>query len=42
MIGHFEKNYRVVTFDYMGAAMSDLSAYDKERYSSLDGYAKAP
>lgn len=40
MIGHFEKNYQVVTFDYVGAGMSDLSAYDKERYGSLDGYAK--
>ncbi|MET1053703.1 MAG: alpha/beta hydrolase [Pedobacter sp.] len=36
----FEKDYRVVLFDYVGAGKSDLSAYDSERYSSLEGYAK--
>lgn len=36
----FEKEYRVVLFDYVGAGKSELSAYDGERYSTLDGYAK--
>lgn len=36
----FEKDYRVVLFDYVGAGGSDLSAYDAERYSTLDGYAQ--
>ena len=36
----FEPDYRVVTFDYVGAGQSDRSAYDPERYSSLHGYAR--
>ena len=35
----FEGDHRIVVFDYVGAGDSDLSAYDPERYSSLDGYA---
>jgi sigma-B regulation protein RsbQ len=38
--GAFESNYRLVAFDYVGAGGSDLSAYDKERYNSLSGYAQ--
>jgi sigma-B regulation protein RsbQ len=36
----FEGDYRVVLFDHVGAGGSDLSAYDPERYSSLQGYAQ--
>ena len=35
----FEGRYRVVLFDHVGAGKSDLSAYDREKYSSLRGYA---
>jgi sigma-B regulation protein RsbQ len=35
----FEPDYRVVLFDHIGAGGSDPSAYDPERYSSLQGYA---
>lgn len=35
----FEHDFRTVLFDYVGAGGSDLSAYDAERYGSLDGYA---
>ena len=35
----FEDRYRVVLFDHVGAGGSDLSAYDREKYSSLRGYA---
>jgi sigma-B regulation protein RsbQ len=35
----FAESYRVVLFDHVGAGGSDLSAYDGERYSSLQGYA---
>jgi sigma-B regulation protein RsbQ len=35
----FERDYRVVLFDHVGAGESDASAYDPERYSSLRGYA---
>jgi sigma-B regulation protein RsbQ len=38
--GAFEDDYRLVAFDYVGAGGSDLSAYDKERYNSLGGYAQ--
>jgi sigma-B regulation protein RsbQ len=36
----FEDEFKVVLFDYVGAGGSDLSAYDKQRYSTLDGYAQ--
>ncbi|MEV7397507.1 alpha/beta hydrolase [Aeromicrobium sp. NPDC092404] len=35
----FAKDFRVVTFDYVGAGAADLSSYDPERYSTLAGYA---
>jgi sigma-B regulation protein RsbQ len=35
----FEETHKVVLFDYVGAGQSDLSAYNKSRYSSLHGYA---
>lgn len=35
----FEGDFKVVLFDHVGAGHSDLSAYSKEKYSSLDGYA---
>lgn len=36
----FESDYKLVLFDFVGCGQSDLSAYDSERYASLDGYAK--
>lgn len=36
----FEQRHRVVLFDYVGAGGSDLAAYDPDRYSTLDGYAR--
>ena len=35
----FEDRFHVVLFDHVGAGKSDLSAYDPQRYSTLDGYA---
>lgn len=35
----FEKNYKIVLFDHVGAGGSLLSAYDKEKYDNLSGYA---
>jgi sigma-B regulation protein RsbQ len=35
----FEDTHRVVLFDHVGAGRSDLSAYDPQRYATLDGYA---
>ena len=36
----FEENYKLILFDYVGAGKSDISAYNKARYSSLEGYAE--
>ncbi|MBD2293770.1 alpha/beta hydrolase [Anabaena sphaerica FACHB-251] len=36
----FEKDYKIVLFDYVGSGKSDLSAYSAERYSNLKGYAQ--
>jgi sigma-B regulation protein RsbQ len=36
----FEPNYRVILFDYVGSGNADVTAYDPERYGSLDGYAQ--
>ena len=35
----FEATHRVVLFDHVGAGQSDASAYDREKYGTLDGYA---
>jgi sigma-B regulation protein RsbQ len=35
----FEKDYRVVLFDHVGSGHSDLAAYNRARYDSLQGYA---
>jgi sigma-B regulation protein RsbQ len=40
MVPAFEKDYRIVLFDYVGSGKSDLNAYDAERYSTLEGYAQ--
>ncbi len=38
IINAFASSYQVVSFDYVGAGLSDLSAYDPQRYSTLEGY----
>ncbi len=35
----FENRFRVVTFDLVGSGASDLAAYDKNKYGTLQGYA---
>ena len=35
----FEEDYKIILFDYVGSGNSDIKAYNKERYSSLHGYA---
>ena len=39
MTPYFEQSYKVVLYDQIGAGKSDLSAYDKVKYASLEGYA---
>lgn len=35
----FEENFKIILFDQVGAGNSDLSAYESEKYSKLEGYA---
>jgi sigma-B regulation protein RsbQ len=35
----FAESHRVVLFDHVGHGRSDITAFDPERYASLDGYA---
>lgn len=39
MLKYFNEDYRIILFDFVGCGGSEISAYDKERYSTLDGYA---
>ncbi len=39
LLPYFADNYRLVLFDHVGAGQSDVNAYDREKYGSLDGYA---
>jgi sigma-B regulation protein RsbQ len=36
---HFADRYRVVLYDLVGSGMSDLSAYDRQKYRTLHGHA---
>jgi sigma-B regulation protein RsbQ len=36
----FEDRYKIVLFDHVGAGGSDLTAYSRDKYSKLDGYAE--
>ncbi|MBT2321842.1 alpha/beta hydrolase [Variovorax paradoxus] len=35
----FESKFKIVLFDLVGSGTSDLSAYDRNKYDSLEGYA---
>jgi sigma-B regulation protein RsbQ len=36
----FEQDFRLVLFDYVGHGQSDASAFDANRYATLEGYAQ--
>lgn len=36
---HFAERYQVILLDLVGSGHSDLAAFDKEKYSTLQGYA---
>lgn len=40
VVPHFTATHRVVLFDHVGLGSSDLSAFDPDRYATLDGYAR--
>ncbi len=35
----FANDYRIILFDHVGSGQSDLAAYDRTKYQSLEGYA---
>jgi sigma-B regulation protein RsbQ len=35
----FQDRFRIVAFDHVGSGASDLSAYDRDKYGTLHGYA---
>ncbi len=39
LLPYFAEEYRLVLFDHVGAGGSDVEAYDREKYGSLNGYA---
>ncbi|WP_245922621.1 alpha/beta fold hydrolase [Alkalicoccus saliphilus] len=38
IIPELQKEYKVITFDYTGAGLSDASAYEESRYAAISGY----
>ena len=38
ILPEFQQRYRTIAFDYVGAGHSDISAYDRRRYATLQGY----
>jgi sigma-B regulation protein RsbQ len=40
LLPHFESEYTVVLFDYVGSGSADLAAYSKQKYADLAGYAE--
>lgn len=39
LVQNMKNDYRIVTFDYVGSGQSDFSAFNVERYATLEGYA---
>ncbi len=39
VVPEFQKQYRIVLFDHVGAGKSDLSSYTRQKYATLSGYA---
>jgi sigma-B regulation protein RsbQ len=39
MAPHYEDRYRTIRYDLLGSGCSDLSAYDRDRYSTLQSHA---
>jgi sigma-B regulation protein RsbQ len=39
LVPHFAESHQVILLDLVGSGQSDLSAYDKQKYSTLHGYA---
>ena len=39
VLPEFEKDFKVIAFDHVGSGGSDVTAYDRGKYDSLNGYA---
>jgi sigma-B regulation protein RsbQ len=39
IVNALKSDYKIILFDYVGAGNSDLSAYNSEKYATLNGYA---
>jgi sigma-B regulation protein RsbQ len=37
LVPEFERDYRIILFDYFGHGSSDASAFDRSRYATLSG-----
>ena len=40
LVEAFSSDYKLVLFDYVGAGKSEMAAYDSQKYSKLEGYAR--
>ncbi|RWZ58704.1 alpha/beta hydrolase [Halobacillus fulvus] len=40
VVSHFQEDFRLVLFDYVGSGDSDIDAYDRQKYAKLEGYAE--
>jgi sigma-B regulation protein RsbQ len=40
LVPHFGQRYKIILVDLVGSGNSDLSAFDRQKYSSLHGYAE--
>jgi hypothetical protein len=40
MVPFFEKDYRIVLFDYVGSGSSQINYYNSDKYNRLEGYAE--
>lgn len=40
IVPSYEKDHKIVLFDYVGSGKSDISSYDPTKYSTLEGYSQ--
>jgi len=40
LLPSFENDYRIIVYDLVGSGRSDLSAYDRKKYGTLEGHAR--
>lgn len=40
MLPYFEKNYRIIIYDYVGSGNSETDSYSREKYQNLYGYSQ--